>query len=851
MTRRTTSIGAALALGVIALFTVPLLAQTPPGNRTDPSTWPEAERAFLQEGAGWLLTPAEHDELLGLEAGPRSAWIERFLADPEPGTPENELTEGITKRRTLALAESLTLDDARARLLFLRGAPRERVRIDCNAVFKPLEIWRYGEGMPALVLYRPEAQSPFVVWMPSDGKRPLYTDEMEYWLTQWEELRNNPRVSFRSRDTFDIQLCKDARKVNEATGISAISGFAEKRPNDAAIEALVAPPSDRAAWAKAAAATVLPAPPPPLDGTTLEILFPTARGQRIVARVLAVLPPGAPLERVAGTEKPLLRLSLEGVIEQSGRFFDHFRALYEPKPPDEGMPVALPVERALRPGYGYVVRLRVKDEVSGKSAILVRGFVVPREPVPVAEPPVPESAIASIAQGLENERFPGKDGLVLAPPEEEVVIGLFRAQAVVSGERIQKVVFLLDGAAQLTRSKPPFTAEIRLPNLPTESVVRAEGYDAQGVLVAADELVLNQPRGALRVRILEPKRGAPPAPQVHARAEIIVPEGRRVERLEWLAGDKSLGTLAHPPWEADLKLPPGQDISYLTAVATLDDGQRAEDVRFFTTPDYFEQVDVNLVELYTTVLDGSGHPVPGLAQSDFTVLEDGRPQKLARFELVENLPLTLGLVLDTSGSMATRMGEAQRAASQFLERLVRPSDQCFALSFADRPTLLVPRTPDPDAVATALRGLQASGNTSLHDAVVYALYYFRGSSGRRAIVLLSDGEDTSSSIPFRDALEYARRSGVVIYPVGLDVGSFGTVRAHLNDLAQETGGRAFFIKKVEELEDVYQVIERELRNQYLLAYSSDRPAVEGQFRQVEVKLGRSGLKARTIRGYYP
>src|SRR4029079_19232179 len=150
-------------------------------------------------------------------------------------------------------------------------------------------------------------------------------------------------------------------------------------------------------------------------------------------------------------------------------------------------------------------------------------------------------------------------------------MGLVRAQAVVSGERIQKVVFLLDGAAQLTRSKPPFTAEIRLPNLPTESVVRAEGYDAQGVLVAADELGLNQPRGALRVRILEPKRGAPQAPQVHARAEIIVPEGRRVERLEWLAGDKSLGSLAHPPWEADLKLPPGQDISYLTAVATLDD----------------------------------------------------------------------------------------------------------------------------------------------------------------------------------------------------------------------------------------------------------------------------------------
>jgi Ca-activated chloride channel family protein len=851
MTRRSTSFGATLALCAAALAASLALAgraQAPPAGAAD---WPESERAFLQEGAGWLMTPAERDELLALDATSRAAWIERFLADPDPSTPANELAEGIARRRELALAESLTLDDARARLLFLRGAPRERQRIDCNAVFKPLEIWRYGEGLPAAVIYRPEAQLPFVLWLPSDGKRPLYTDEMEYWLTQWEELRNNPRVSFSSRETFDIQLCKEARKVNEATGISAISGFADKRPNDAAVEALVAPPAERAAWAKAAAATPLPAPPAPLEGARIEVLFPAARGQRIVTRLLAVLPAGTPLQPVAGTEKPLLRLSLEGVIERDGRFFDRFRALYEPKPPEAGMPVALAADRALRPGSGYAVRLRLKDEVSGRTVVLGRGFSVPLAAQPVAEPPVPESSIASITEGLESERIPGKDGLVLAPPEEEVVIGLYRAQALVSGERIQKVVFLLDGAAQLTRSKPPFTAEIRLPNLPTESVVRAEGYDAQGQLVAADELVLNQPRGALRVRILDPKRGAAAAPQVHARAEIIVPEGRRVERLEWLAGDRTLGSVTYPPWEADLELPPSQDVSYLTAVVTLDDGQRAEDVRFFTTREYFEQVDVNLVELYTTVLDGSGHPVPGLEQQDFSVLEDGRPQKLTRFELVENLPLTLGLVLDTSGSMATRMGEAQRAAAQFLAHLVRPSDQCFALSFADRPTLLVPRTPDPEAVASALRGLQAAGNTSLHDAVVYALYYFRGSSGRRAIVLLSDGEDTSSSIPFRDALEYARRSGVVIYPVGLDVGSFGTVRAHLNDLAQETGGRAFFIKKVEELASVYQVIERELRNQYLLAYSSDRPAQEGQYRQVEVKLGRSGLKARTIRGYYP
>jgi hypothetical protein len=284
MTRRTSVFRAVVALGAAALGAA-MYAQ-PPQPVADPAAWPEAERAFMQEGAGWLLSPAEREELLALPAADRAAWIARFLADPDPSTPQNEMTDGIAKRRDLALAESLTVADARDRLLFLRGAPRERTTIDCDAVFKPLEIWRYGEGLPPAVLYRTEPQAPFTLWMPSDGKRPLFTDEMEYWLTQWEELRNNPRVSFSSRETFDIQLCKDARKVNEATGISAISGFAEHRPNDAAMETLIAPPSDRAAWAKTAAATVVPAPPVALDGAHLEILFPAARGQRIVSRLM-------------------------------------------------------------------------------------------------------------------------------------------------------------------------------------------------------------------------------------------------------------------------------------------------------------------------------------------------------------------------------------------------------------------------------------------------------------------------------------------------------------------------------------------------------------------------------------
>ncbi len=143
------------------------------------------------------------------------------------------------------------------------------------------------------------------------------------------------------------------------------------------------------------------------------------------------------------------------------------------------------------------------------------------------------------------------------------------------------------------------------------------------------------------------------------------------------------------------------------------------------------------------------------------------------------------------------------------------------------------------------------GATSLHDAVVTSLYYFRGVRGRRALVLLSDGEDTSSSLPFKDALEYARRSGVSIYAIGLRIGRADLgVRNKLDALAKETGGRTYYIENAIDLGSAYAEIEKELRSQFLLAYNSDQAGKQG-FREVKVEVQGGKLEARTIRGYYP
>jgi VWFA-related protein len=200
--------------------------------------------------------------------------------------------------------------------------------------------------------------------------------------------------------------------------------------------------------------------------------------------------------------------------------------------------------------------------------------------------------------------------------------------------------------------------------------------------------------------------------------------------------------------------------------------------------------------------------------------------------------------------MATSLGEAQRAGANILHSLMTPKDRAFAIGFSFQPYLVMPPTDDVEGVVDALEGLRAHGRTSMHDALVTGLYYFRSTKGQRAMILLTDGGDNASSTPWETALEYARRSGVAIYCVGLDISlREREARNKLSDLAAATGGRVFFVSHASELTGVYTQIEQELRSRYLLAYNSDRKADDLGFRPVEVKVKRG--KARTARGYYP
>jgi VWFA-related protein len=263
-------------------------------------------------------------------------------------------------------------------------------------------------------------------------------------------------------------------------------------------------------------------------------------------------------------------------------------------------------------------------------------------------------------------------------------------------------------------------------------------------------------------------------------------------------------------------------------------------------------VKVTAIELPVTVLDGQSKPVEDLTIDDFTVLEDKVVQEISHFSLHRDLPVRMGMVIDTSGSMEETLPTVQRVVMGFLRDLLRPRDRAFIETFSDRPDLLAGFTADFSIIENALLALYPDRATAFYDAVIMGLFQFSGVTGRRAMVVLTDGDDTASENEFSDALGYAQRMGVTIYTIGIGVGAAKvSTRWQLSKLASVTGGRSFFVTQDSELERIYEEINRELRTQYLLAYTSNSERPADELRKIKVEVDRKNVKVRTITGYYP
>jgi Ca-activated chloride channel family protein len=270
---------------------------------------------------------------------------------------------------------------------------------------------------------------------------------------------------------------------------------------------------------------------------------------------------------------------------------------------------------------------------------------------------------------------------------------------------------------------------------------------------------------------------------------------------------------------------------------------------------------VELVSLNVTVPDGMGHYVTDLNQEEFSVFEDGAKQEVTFFNKT-NLPIALSLMLDTSASMDTKLSTAQEAAIGFIKRL-RNQDLAEVIDFDSRVTIAAPFTDNGSELEQAIRKTSAGGSTSLYNAIYIALKDLKKIVARnveeirrRAIVVLSDGEDTSSLLPFEEVLDLAKRSETAIYAIGLrssdatESKGFKEAEFALRQFAQETGGRAFFPNQVLDLAKIYGEISDELSSQYTLGYVSRNPRRDGAWRRVVVRINGRQLMPRTKLGYF-
>lgn len=255
---------------------------------------------------------------------------------------------------------------------------------------------------------------------------------------------------------------------------------------------------------------------------------------------------------------------------------------------------------------------------------------------------------------------------------------------------------------------------------------------------------------------------------------------------------------------------------------------------------------VNVVEVYAAATDAKGNPVTGLRREDFTVLEDGEPQSVSAFA-EGDFPLSIAIALDRSFSMGEKqLPVAVSAARTFLGEL-RPVDQSMIVGIGSEIEVLAPLSSDRPAQQRILSSVKPWGTTGLHDAIIESIDAIQAAKGRRALVLLSDGSDRYSKASASTALERARRSDVMIYPV-----AFGRDRPALfAELATLTGGRSFQPRDAAQLDTTMKTIANELRHQYLLGYTPSRPIVAGEerWRTISVRVARADVTVRARDGY--
>ncbi|HEX8173471.1 MAG TPA: VWA domain-containing protein [Thermoanaerobaculia bacterium] len=836
-----------LLLILLTIFAaVPAIAANP-GDKMPPLTrrerkdltakLPEKHRQFLLEVEP-LITDDERDTFLRLETdAQRDVFIDDFWRrrDVAAGTTNNAAHDEYYVRLEYVKEHFSQIASDRGRVYLLYGEPAAMIDANCSQYFQPLQIWAY-EYIPALghdvmlLFYLPRYAREYKLWNAMGGAMAL------------DDLRSADITAHGDFRTANIIMeCRNGEAIVKA--MAQMQLYREK------VMKVFDPPAinEEDVHRVLRSSVVADKTAKPLSAS-IAVTYPEANGNKTDAQ-LQIYVPRAELQTTSVAGVAVYSIDVVGEVLRDGKMWEKYRYRFDFSGDSKEEKLPIVIDRMLRPAT-YTSRVKVADATSGAQTILENELQVPDlvGPIKPAAATAESATVAALNQELQSSRA----RLRIVPLPDGVTSGVQTIQTIVSGSGISGVEFWLDGKKVATRRSPPYTLDLDFGTMPRSRKIRAVAIDSHSAPITGDEVIVNTGTDPFRVRIASPRIAPKLSGPTRVELDVKVPEGKQLAGVDLYWNETRVATMFDPPFVQTVNIPSSEGVGYLRAVAKLSDAEvdPVEDVVMVNAPDYMETVDVHLVELPTTVLVG-GKPKNDLTEEAFKVFDEGKPVKLAKFEHVTDLPLSIGMAVDNSGSMESRMTAAREAGAQFFKNVLRKGDKAFLVAFDSQPHLVQKWSGDLKDVYSGLAKMRPEESTALFDAVVYSLYNFVGVKGQKALVLVTDGKDTVSKFTFEQALEYAQRAAVPIYAIGIGIrGSELDVRGQLNRLCNETGGNSYYIDNAGELSKIYTDIQNELRSQYVLGFYPSADVKAGsRWREVNVQVTEG--KVKTIRGYYP
>jgi len=392
------------------------------------------------------------------------------------------------------------------------------------------------------------------------------------------------------------------------------------------------------------------------------------------------------------------------------------------------------------------------------------------------------------------------------------------------------VTFSLDGR-EITRARVPFSAVLDFGAVPERHTIGVVAFDRKGKELGRASRIVNEGGETFWLRLVEPREDWVNGP-TRVSVDLRVPLANRVQRVVISWNDAERAVLTSPPWKTTVKIPENE-VGFVRAVAELDDGRTSEDAVLLNAGSLY-QSDVQLVQLPITIFG---------SYSSIAVREGKKERRVESIATAAETPLTVGLLIDASDSMAATLPDLQEAAIRFLDTMLGPRDRAFIISFETRAHLLQPATKDASMLRESIMRIRPEGLTSLYDAMALGLLQFEGVKGRRAMIVFTDGLDRTSEYEAKEVGDLARRVSVPVHVIG-------SSEEPVKRVAEMTGGTSQMLERLDDLPAIFTRIEAALRAQVLAFIRTEPAKKENEWHAVQVEVKGNGLQVYAPAGYY-